>query len=66
MCIIESFIAALVSSFLVSSQFPPFSDAKSMMIDTGYIDSTIALGINIGAGLPGINAVVITIFDLLI
>lgn len=43
------------------SQFPPVSAARSTTIDPNFMDSTISLVINLGAGFPGISAVVITI-----
>jgi len=42
----------------VYSQLPPYSEAKSTMTDPGFIESTIYFKINLGAGLPGIKAVV--------
>ena len=50
-----------ISLGLVTSQLPPCSAAKSTMTEPSFIDSTISLVINLGAGLPGIKAVVIII-----
>lgn len=50
-----------ICSFWVSSQFPPVSAAKSTITLPGLINSTIYLVISLGAGFPGISAVVITI-----
>ncbi len=44
----------------VSSQLPPFYAAISTMTLPGFIDSTICFVISLGAGLPGIKAVVMT------
>jgi hypothetical protein len=43
---------------LHNSQFPPVSAAKSTIIDPYFMFSTNSLDNNFGAGLPGINAVV--------
>jgi len=45
----------------VSSQLPPVSAARSTITDPYFIESTIYLSISLGAGLPGINAVVMII-----
>ena len=45
-------------SFSVTSQFPPFSAAKSMITEPGFISSTTSLPIKIGAFLPGIRALI--------
>ena len=51
------------SSGFVKLQFPPFSAAKSITTDPGLIDLTISSEISIGAGLPGMSAVVTTISE---
>ena len=42
----------------VSSQLPPCSAGMSTMTLPGFIDCTISAVISLGAGLPGISAVV--------
>jgi hypothetical protein len=42
----------------VNSQLPPCSEAMSTITLPGFMDSTIAAVMSFGAGLPGINAVV--------
>ena len=42
------------------SQLPPASAAKSTITDPGFMAATISSVINVGAGRPGISAVVIT------
>ena len=43
----------------VNSQLPPRSEAKSTTTLPDFIDSIIAAVMSLGAGLPGISAVVI-------
>ena len=43
---------------LVSSQLPPVAAAKSTMTEPDFMLSTISLVISLGAGLPGMAAVV--------
>jgi hypothetical protein len=45
----------------VYSQFPPVSEARSTITLPNFIESTIALVISLGAGFPGMRAVVMTI-----
>ena len=45
----------------VYSQFPPASEAKSTTTEPGFIASTCSFLMSLGAGLPGIKAVVIMI-----
>lgn len=47
-----------ILSFSVSSQFPPVSAARSTITLPGLMSSTICLVMSLGAGLPGIRAVV--------
>ena len=42
----------------VSSQLPPCSAARSTITLPGFIERTISAVMSLGAGLPGINAVV--------
>jgi len=42
----------------VSSQLPPCSAAMSTMMLPGFIDCTMSAVISLGAGLPGMSAVV--------
>ena len=42
-------LCVMISSFFVSSQLPPFSDARSIMIEPGFIEFTILSGISFGA-----------------
>ena len=50
----------LLSPGTVSSQFPPASEARSTTTEPVRIASTISLVISLGAGRPGMSAVVIT------
>ena len=50
----------VVSPGVVASQLPPASAARSTTTEPWRIDSTIARVIRIGAGRPGMSAVVIT------
>lgn len=47
------------SPFLVYSQLPPVSAAKSTTTEPLFMESTISLVISLGASFPGIKAVVI-------
>lgn len=51
-------LTMFISPGLVSSQLPPFSEAKSTITDPGFIKWTCLSNNNLGAGLPGISAVV--------
>src|SRR6516225_5874372 len=51
---------AIVSPGFVSSQLPPASAARSTITAPGCIPRTIAAVMSLGAGLPGMSAVVIT------
>ena len=42
----------------VSSQFPPCSAARSTITEPGFMDLTMSAVISLGAGLPGMSAVV--------
>ncbi len=46
----------------VHSQLPPASAARSTTTEPGFIDSTMSVSQSLGAGLPGISAVVMTMF----
>ena len=56
-------LTSIILSGLVKLQLPPFSAAKSIITEPGFIDFTISSLISIGAGLPGISAVVTTISE---
>lgn len=58
---ITPFSVTNLSFYFVYSQLPPYSEAKSTIIEPGFMESTICFKINFGAGFPGINAVVIMI-----
>ena len=49
-----------ISPGFVSSQLPPVSAARSTITDPGRMRATADAGISLGAGRPGIAAVVIT------
>ncbi len=54
-------LAVVTTSFgLEPSTLPPASTARSMMTEPGFIDATCAAVTSLGAGRPGIRAVVIT------
>lgn len=46
---------------MVKTQLPPFSAAQSTMTEPGFIFLTAFSEINLGAGFPGIKAVVMII-----
>ena len=49
-----------ISPGFVSSQLPPVSAARSTITEPGRIRATAVAGMSLGAGRPGIAAVVIT------
>ena len=52
---------SIVTPFWVNSQLPPLAAAKSMITEPYFIASTVLFSINLGADLPGMLAVVMTI-----
>ena len=59
--IITPFLVVIISPFIVSSQLPPTSAFMSTITAPDLNSLTALLGTVIGAGLPNILAVVITI-----